>query len=260
MAAVVALAAPSSARADDGPRSPDWAFASPAAEGVLAGTVLASNATLFLSQRRSNWRPDHVRAPVRSLALASDIVGAGAGAALQIGAGYWLETAYLAKHRVEHPGIFAARSSLVETEALALDAGVTSLIKRLSGRCRPWGYRGAECVEHDAFPSGHTSAIAAIAGARLVRAMETPLDDSALGARLVGLGLAEAATLTTAILRVTSGAHSGEDVAVGALVGHATGVLVALMHPVTAPRELPPSTRAPAKSPTFIGLTWGGRF
>ncbi len=192
------------------------------------------------------------------LALASDLVGAAAGSALQLGAGYALETGYLARRGVARPGVEALHESLVEGEALALDIGVTGLMKRLSGRCRPWSYANGVCTSFDAFPSGHTSTVASIAGARLAHVAWTPLDDPAIGLRVASFGLAEIGTVAAAVLRVTSGAHSVEDVVVGALVGHATGVLVALAHPPTGAPLGPSPSGAPRA--TTMGLSFAGQF
>ena len=164
MAATTLLYFPSFAQADPAiavPTRPDWAFSSPSAEGAVLGLSLASNATFFISQRRSTWdaRDRHVWVP--GLGLVSDVIGAAAGSAIQMGTGYVLESAYLDAGHVRHPGIEALHGSLVEGEALALTNGITTLIKRLTGRCRPRAYRSGVCAEWDAFPSGHTSPIAA---------------------------------------------------------------------------------------------------
>ena len=252
------------ARADSpeaGPSRPGWAFGSPPAEGVVLGLALASNLTFFVPQHRGTWNARHRHAWVPSLGLASDVIGAAAGSALQLGTGYLFESGYLASGGARHPGAEALHGSLVEAEALALTNGVTTLIKKLTGRCRPRAYWSGTCDEFDAFPSGHTSPIAAFAGARLVRVFETPFHDPSAGLRLASLGVAEAALTATAVLRVASGAHSVEDVLVGALLGHAVGVLVAVAHPPEAsPKDAVSvgAVRQPFARPFVI--SWGGRF
>lgn len=246
----------SSAHADD-PRRPGWAFGSPSGEAALGSLALASNLAWLLPQRDAHWGPDRARPWSPAPGLASDVLGAGAGAALQIGTGYLLESSYLAATGAPRPGIAALHEAVVEAEAATFDAGITSLMKRLSGRCRPRARHGDRCDEPDAFPSGHTSAIASIAGARVVGLLRGPFDGPALATRVTGLGLAEAATLATGILRVTSGAHSVEDVLVGAAVGHATGLLVALAHPTV--REVPRGAGG-ARGAAIIVLSYGGRF
>ena len=58
--------------------------------------------------------------------------------------------------------------------------------------------------------------------------------DGSSGPRFVSFAWAEAATLTTGLLRMGAGAHSWEDVLVGWVVGHGVGALVAMAHPMKA--------------------------
>ncbi len=208
---------------------PDWAFGEPAAEIGVAGVAAASNLTLLLDQNRSSWGPSHVQEFDPTIGAWSDLFGAAGGVLAQLGAGYAIEAGYLATVRAADPGVDALFGGMVEAEAVLLSTGLTTFLKRLTGRCRPRAERDGFCTEHDAFPSGHTSAISPFAGARLVRLVETPPEGR--GVRALGYALAELGTVTTATLRVTAGAHSWEDVLVGALLGHATGLLVALAHP-----------------------------
>lgn len=215
----------------DGNR-PDWAFGHPGGEVAIAALALGSNATFFLDQQSSSWAPSHVRPFDPVVSEWSDLVGAVGGAAIQLGVGYVTESAYLAEVGATDPSTLSLYGSLVETEALFLSSGTTFLIKRLSGRCRPRSYRNGSCSQFDAFPSGHTAAISPFAGSRLVRLVETEGDGLAF--RAIGYAAAEVGTFTTAVLRVMAGAHSWEDVLVGGLIGHASGVLVALAHPPVA--------------------------
>lgn len=185
---------------------------------------------------------------------------------IQLGIGYALESAYLDVAGADLPGVLALRQSGVEAEALLLTSGITALIKRVSGRCRPREYRGPDepCVECDSFPSGHTSAIAAFSGARFVRLAFTPLNE-AFPIRLSSFVVSEAAMGVTGLLRILSGSHSWDDVTVGAIVGHATGVTIALMHwneSIDPAPEVfvpgPPTERSSLRAPVLF--TWGGAF
>jgi membrane-associated phospholipid phosphatase len=147
---------------------------------------------------------------------------------------------------------------------------VTGALKALTGRCRPRAHDGRTCVggEYDAFPSGHTSTIASIAGVRLVHALRSGPGSEA---RFVSLALAEAATVATGALRIASGAHSWDDVLGGFALGHGIGALVALAHPWSATERPPappialrevPGAAGPTELPlaTPSGPTLGGTF
>jgi hypothetical protein len=200
-----------------------------AAEGALAALCVASNLTIFIRQRESGWGPSLIRKPDTAAGVASDLFGAIGGIFVQTGTGYVLESAYLDAAGADDPGIDALYSTLVETEAVLLSSGVTQLIKRISGRCRPRAWLDNKCTEFNAFPSGHTSAISPFAGARLVRLAETP--GEGIEFRAANYAVAEATTLSVAIMRFAAGAHNWEDVLAGGIIGHATGVLIALAHP-----------------------------
>lgn len=212
----------------DGTR-PDWAFGHPAGEAAVAAVAVGSNFTFFLDQHQSAWAPSHIRDFDPVVSEWSDLVGSIGGVALQVGIGYATESAYLNANGAADPGIESLFGTMVEAESLFLSSGTTFLIKRLTGRCRPRSFRNRSCSQFDAFPSGHTAAIAPFAGSRLVRLVQTEGDGVPL--RAVGYAAAELGTFTTAVLRVMAGAHSWEDVLAGGLIGHAAGVLVALAHP-----------------------------
>jgi hypothetical protein len=251
------------ARADEpnlAPTRPNWAFNSTVAEGAVLALSITSNATFFIPQHKGRWDSRHRHLPEPTASLASDIIGSAAGSALQASTGYVLETTYLNAEHAHNPGLEALHGSLVEFESVLLTNGITTLIKRLTGRCRPRAYHDNICDEFDAFPSGHTSPIAAIAGARLVRVFETPFHSQLAGLRVANVAIAEVGMTATALLRVAAGAHSLEDVVVGALVGQSTGILIALMHPPSAAsldagRIVPTQTSASA----FV-MTWSGSF
>ena len=217
------------------PNGPGWAFGSPTGEAALAVAAVASQALHFLPQQKRNWAPYSARPVHRSYGIASDFTGSIIGGSWQITASYGLEATYLSANGYRDAVPRALRATLVDAEAMLFSLGLTGAIKRLAGRCRPRAWKNGRCgsatvpAEHDAFPSGHTAPVAAVAGSRLLLAVRSNGDATA---RYVAFGLAEGATLVTATLRVLAGAHSWQDVVVGALLGHATGALVALAHPM----------------------------
>ena len=255
---------PAEARADSPavtPVRPGWAFESTTAEVAFATFTLQSNATFLIPQHKGTWDSRHRHLPAAEPGLASDILGSAAGAGLQLGVGFILESTYLWSEKTRHPAIEAMHGGLVEVESLALTNGITTLIKRLAGRCRPRGYHGKVCDEFDAFPSGHTSPIAAVGGARFVRLVETSFHDNAAGLRVASFAFSEVGMTATAILRVAAGAHSVEDVVVGAVIGQTTGILVALMHPPdAAPIDAGRVTTVNATSSAPLFVSWGGSF
>jgi hypothetical protein len=251
----VALAA-APALAAEPVSSPGYALGSQGGEVAVAAVSAASLGAWLLPQRATSWAPSTDRSAHLGYGIASDVVGATGGSLLLLTAGYFLETAYLESGSVDAPFARAGRVTLVEGESALLATGLTYAIKRLSGRCRPRSYRAGQCVggEHDAFPSGHTSAVAAIAGASLVLSLRSTGD---AGPRYAALGLAEGFTAAAATLRVLAGAHSWEDVVGGALLGHAAGVGVALLHPMERPATGAGGASAPMSGAAFV---WGGGF
>jgi membrane-associated phospholipid phosphatase len=229
-----------SAAATDGP---GWAFGEPFAEVALATASLLSLTAGAIPQRTSTWAPAALRPSNATWSHLSDVTGAFLGTGLAVASGVGLELAYYRARGDREPFVRALRSAMVEAEAVAMTTGVTMALKSLSGRCRPRAYDGRSCVggEFDAFPSGHTSPIAAVAGVRLVHAIRSPGPSTA---RYVGFALAETASVVTAALRVAAGAHSWDDVLAGWGLGHGIGALMALAHPWTGP---PPAT--PTSSP-----------
>ncbi len=222
------------------PNGPDWAFGHPAGEAAVSALGALSLAAFLLPQRASGWAPSSEQQAGEHADVLSDLSGGIFGATVQMAAGHGLESRYYASADVADPGARALRTTLVEIESLVLVGGITEAIKRLSGRCRPraWQRELGRCnpdhPEHDAFPSGHTSAVAAVAGARLAVALRSQGPSTP---RSLAFGMAEAASLVTAALRMMAGAHSWEDVTAGWAIGHAVGGLVSLAHPMTeAPR------------------------
>lgn len=262
--AAIVTACPGGAAAQPA-TAPDWAFGSVDGEVVLAAASFGSLASLLVPQRRTAWGPSPARPFDTTADQASDVTGAYVGSALQLGSAWAFEAGYLEAHGVAEPYARALRTSLVDVEAVALTTGLGVLSKRLAGRCRPrdWveGRSAGRCrptdAAHEAFPSGHTWPVAAIAATHFVLAART---DGAAGLRWAPVATAELASLGTGALRVLAGAHSWEDVVGAWLLGHAVGAGVALLHPTVAPVS---RTRAAPTVGTRIEplqLRWSGAF
>ncbi|UQA55410.1 phosphatase PAP2 family protein [Polyangium aurulentum] len=264
--ALSALAAPE-ARAADGPKAPGWAFGSVGGEIGLAAASAAVPAFYFLPQRRSRWGPFAAHTHHVDAELISNIVGGPGGILFASALGYGWEYAYLRSSSVEGAPLLAMRASVIDLESVLLSTGLVQLVKRMSGRCRPWAWAGSVkgCVsprddDHASFPSGHTAPVASIAGARLLIALRS---DGAgpIGYRYAAFGFAEVLSIGAAFARVGAGAHSWEDVSVGWLLGHATGALVALAHPMVDAPVIESSRQAGgALSGAPLFFSWGGQF
>src|SRR5262249_43581679 len=154
--------------------------------------------------------------------------GAWRGSVLFSTGAFLAEGAYYDAGGVRAPFGRAFRTSLLDLEAVTLSTGLNTAIKRITGRCRPRAFRAGRCTDqaadHDAFPSGHTAPLAALAGAHLVLAIGTPSDSAP---RWAMFGVAEGLSVVTAMFRVLAGAHSKTDVLAAWVLGHATGTLVA---------------------------------
>lgn len=244
------------------PNEPDWAFGEPAAEPVVAAVCLASFLSVFIPQRRTQWGPLSPRDREEISDIVSDFTGAGAGGFIQVLTGYFLDSAYYQTAGASYPFARALKTSMIDLEALALSTGLTAAIKRTAGRCRPRSWVDDACEDDDeayaSFPSGHTSAVSGVAGARVVLAVRS---SGPAEFRVAGLVIAESAAVATAILRVTAGAHSWEDVTAGWILGHVTGSLVAIAHPmddISIPNQLPEAEASPQTAPMMLG--WSGVF
>lgn len=144
---------------------------------------------------------------------------------------------------------------LLYTEAMAINAMVTTGIKRVIPRTRPFGHLTLADVDdgladeliHDqarsnvneSFLSGHTSwaFTAATVGATLftlkLRTNRTPAARAAVGLTWV---VSVGAATTVATLRVVAGRHYPTDVLAGAALGTLIGVSVPLLHLRRGPR------------------------
>ena len=240
------------------PNYPGFGFGTPAGEALLALGIGLSNAASALPQRDTGWGPDasHPHDPV--IDRVSDFTGAYGGAAIAVASGYAFERAYFDDAGSLGGPVYSLHGALVDVESAALARGVVDALKRLTGRCRPRYFVNGQCTTQvrDAFPSGHTAPMGAIAGARLLFALNT---EGPPGFRWASFGVAETMALATGVLRVKAGMHSWTDVGTGIVLGHALGLLVALAHPmrhVDRTDYPPPETT----SQGGFGLTWGGTF
>lgn len=219
----------STERAEADPIRPDFVAGEPAAEAALFALSAGAITLYALPQNKTTWRAGFAQPFDPDIGLVSDIVSGPIGTFLQIGLGYPLEALYLHNGDVRHPGVEAAYAFIVDSEATLVTASAIALIKKLTGRCRPRAQGDHTCTEYDAFPSGHVAGPAGLAGARLVRLIETESDGQ--GYRALSYALAESCATAATFLRVAAAAHSVEDVIVGDLLGHAIGAGIALMHP-----------------------------
>lgn len=265
-ACVLSLAialAPGAAAAADPPdvNGPDWAFGEPVGEALLGAGCLVSLATWFLPQRITAWGPYTAWERNDKIGVISDYSGAFVGSMFQVLGGYITEAIYYDQNQAKVPIERALRTSLIDLEAVVLGTGLTIGIKRISGRCRPRSFKDGVCgpkeAENDAFPSGHTTPVAAIAGARLTLALRSNGDDAP---RWLAFGFAEGATILTGVLRVLAGAHSWEDVAGGFALGNSVGALVGVVHQlVPVPAKAQPAAGQPAEQPMSL-FKWSGEF
>ncbi len=265
--ASVLWATPASAADPEEGSRPGFAFGHPEAEATLLGLTGAANLTYLIPPRVAFFPPFRARPFDSLVSKVSDMTGAIGGSFIQLGLGFVFETSYLYASGVSIPGAAALHEVAIESEALFLTSAITGLIKNITGRCRPRAYFGRDkpCRERDAFPSGHTSAIASFSGARFVNLVETPPNE-AFGLRFAGFLTSEIATAVTGVLRVWSGSHSWEDVLAGAAIGHATGITIALLHPRVTLRNGEPfdDEATKASAPLAVGrnafFSWSGSF
>lgn len=134
------------------------------------------------------------------------------------------------------------RASLVMGESAVMTLGVVGIVKNLGGVCRPraWNDATGHCDasltdDRRSFPSGHTSPLAAMAGAA-VGMMAFPT-----GGRLSYWPLVvTASTLaaTNLVLRVVAGAHSWVDTGTGFAFGFGVGLATAALHTYSGPSRV----------------------
>jgi membrane-associated phospholipid phosphatase len=247
------------ARADQ-PNAPAWAFDEPAAD--VAMSVGSALTLLFwlLPQNETEWEPSPVRPKSAGYGLASDFAGGPIGGLWQLAGSYALESSYYVDNDVGDGQQRALRSMLINLDAMLLTTGITLVLKRVTGRCRPRSFRKGRCEgeEYNGFPSGHTSVPSAVAGSNLLLALRSGGDATN---RYLAFGFAEGASVLAGMLRVLAGAHSFEDVVSGFVIGHTTGALLSLAHPMEDLEQVPGVVDTPsASAPQSAGLSWSGRF
>jgi len=249
----LAVTQPSAAQTN----APDWVARQPGAEVVLSAVSVGAMATALFPQREGSWGPSMQRERHETYGIISDFSGAGIGTMLQLTGSFALEAAHLEDHDVPEPFGRASRSSLIDLQSAMLATGATYSLKRWVGRCRPRAWRGGRCAgeEYDAFPSGHVTPVAAIAGSRLAMAVRT---DGVATKRYLAFGFSEGAAALTAVLRLLAGAHSWEDVAVAYVIGHGVGAAVGLAHPMQRVNASAAAGPPPTAPP--LQLSWAGSF
>jgi membrane-associated phospholipid phosphatase len=255
---VLFVATPAAAQELEPVSRPDWAFGELGAEIALGAGTLGSLAFWFLPQKESEWGPAEAREESEAWGIAADFSGAWLGSVSGMISGWGLEVSYYNEHHLRDGYLNALRTTIIDGEATSLASGLTFLLKRTTGRCRPRAYHDGKCDgdEYDAFPSGHTAPVAALAGVRLVLALGST---QFVSQRWVAFGVTEAGSIATAAFRVLAGAHSWDDVLGGWILGHATGSLMALAHPledVTRASQTEPEPPAPGT----MSLGISGRF
>ena len=148
-----------------------------------------------------------------------------------------------------------ARDSLVFIEAQAVNAALTSLVKHLVARPRPYSYRSGRrpvrtsSQSRRAFWSGHTSA-AFTAAVSYGMLMDRRHPEASPWVWAVGLSMAA----SVGLLRVASEHHFPSDVLAGAVAGSLVGALVPAL------QRKPEQQQQVAAAPEFVGVSVGGEF
>jgi membrane-associated phospholipid phosphatase len=167
----------------------------------------------------------------------------------------------------------ALQMSVANAEAHSFSFALVSWVKRLTGRARPYA---AECEtdpeyssdcnsgrKYRSFYSGHATSTAVGAGLLCAHHLHLPLygyPELDTGVCAAGIAL----TLTTCALRIASDNHWTSDVAVGHLVGFASGYLIPTLFfyrfDLLGKGGKPPErVWAPWLGPHSVGLrVWGG--
>ena len=147
------------------------------------------------------------------------------------------------------------RAALIVGESAAVSAAVVQGVKFLAARKRPFvrygtaetsgSYDATDPDTRVSFPSGHTSFAASLG---VAAAMTASLEESRAAPWL--WGAAALGTVTTASLRMMAEKHYFTDVAAGALIGTACGVVLPLLHQRGGPLSSP-SLSIAAQGPAF---------
>lgn len=147
------------------------------------------------------------------------------------------------------------KDAVVLLEVLAVNLGLTDLVKFAVRRPRPYSYEASSPLGdvHDnearlSFYSGHASTTFAMATAyATLFTLRHPRARAAVPMWIAALGLGTA----TSVLRVVAGKHFWTDVLTGALAGAAVGVLVPVLHRTRPDRRLAAGLRPGPTGATF---------
>lgn len=172
------------------------------------------------------WRPE--------VGAVSDVVLWG-GLAVTTGLGLAVE-----RWGIGARGVTQLRAPLVLAESAVMAIGLVSVLKVMTGECRPRAWRDdeARCATTEredrvSFPSGHTASLAAMAGASLGMLL---LPARRRGAYGILVATAGALAVTNLVLRVVAGAHNWVDTSVGLALGLGVGFGTAAAHVYEGPR------------------------
>ena len=225
---------------------PDFVGHDPFWEVGAVGAAALPALALLAPQSRHGFAPDRARMYDDSANAASNIALWTGTLALLAGAG---GAAAATDRQFRWQDL---RASLIVAEGTLLGATVTSLPKRIFGRCRPYAWDAmrqrcdpeADDYAYESFWSGHTATLAAAAGAASCLALR----ESRLGWMAVVGVFGELLAGTTGTLRVAAGFHSWSDVGAGFVAGNALGAAMCLIHPDAK------GSRGPTLAPTRDGL------
>jgi membrane-associated phospholipid phosphatase len=119
---------------------------------------------------------------------------------------------------------------VVMGEALVVDGALNEVAKVAVRRPRPFTYDGIAITERDSYLSFYSSHASTAFAVGMAYATTFSLRHPDSGYRYLVYGAVIAGGGTTGVLRVLAGKHFPSDVALGALVGSAVGMVVPRLH------------------------------
>jgi membrane-associated phospholipid phosphatase len=242
----------------------DWAWHSGWGEAAMlsAGAGL-SLGSLLLHQQRSSWGPDATKSSGKGPVYTSH--GTVSAAIAVAAVHYVMQGERFRGVGLRSPYLSALPLLFADIEAVTIAGGVTHIVEKRTGRCRPRQWHQGVCDpgsddNFKAFPSGHTTMASSLAGVHLVESLRLHSPDTLMN--WLPYILIESAAVSTGALRVMAGAHSWSDVGVAFVFGHLTGVAVALAHPETTLKSPSNGSGFVNPSVSFDGktLTLGAAF